>query len=330
MNERGAERDRVSSGTSRKIASPAHGWIILNKEVGISSAQAVARVRRIFGGVKTGHGGTLDPLACGVLPIALGEATKTISYVMGAEKSYHFTLAWGSETQTDDAEGDVTRTSDNIPDIDDINAVLPRFVGEIEQVPPDYSAVKIEGKRAYAMARQRDKDRRDKDRHDKDGPVQPAMPSLAPRKIMIYAFSLLSCDSRTASFHVHCGKGAYIRALARDLGRALGSAAHVTRLERMSVGRFSHQQSISLDFLTELADNAAAQTALLDVKTVLDDIPALALTDSQAQRLRHGQLVDWPHDVPEADIMVAYLDDTPIAFVSHDGHHITPKRVFNL
>ena len=133
MNERGAERDRVSSCTSRKIASPAHGWIILNKEVGISSAQAVARVRRIFGGVKTGHGGTLDPLACGVLPIALGEATKTISYVMGAEKSYHFTLAWGSETQTDDAEGDVTRTSDNIPDIDDIKLFYPVLLARLSR-----------------------------------------------------------------------------------------------------------------------------------------------------------------------------------------------------
>ena len=322
MHERWAEI--VSSRTSRNIASPTHGWIILNKDIGISSAQAVARVRRIFGGVKTGHGGTLDPLACGVLPIALGEATKTISYVMGAEKSYQFSLAWGSETQTDDVEGEITRISDKIPDADEINAVLPRFIGEIEQVPPDYSAVKIEGKRAYAMARQRDRHKPEQPEH------QPAMPALTARKILIHEFSLLSCDGNTASFHVHCGKGAYIRSLARDLGRALGSAAHVTRLERMSVGRFSHQQSISLDFLTELADNAAAQTALLDVKTVLDDIPALALTDSQAQRLRHGQQIDWPHDVPDAEIMVAYLDDTPIGFVSHDGHQITPKRVFNL
>ena len=317
----------VSSEKHAAQLSSSHGWIILNKDIGMSSAQAVGKVRRIFGGVKTGHAGTLDPLACGVLPIALGEATKTISYVMSAEKSYRFTLAWGSETQTDDAEGEITRISDKIPDADEINAVLPRFIGEIDQVPPDYSAVKIEGKRAYAMARQRDRQKPDQTISDTD---TVSLPALAPRKIMIYEFSLLSSDSNTASFHVHCGKGTYIRSLARDLGRALGSAAHVQRLERMSVGRFSHEKSISLDFLTELADNAAAQTALLDVKTVLDDIPALALTDRQAQCLRYGQPLDWPDDVPDAEIMVAYLGDTPIAFVSHDGHHITPKRVFNL
>ena len=303
----------------------------MHKDIGMSSAQAVGRVRRIFGGVKTGHAGTLDPLACGVLPIALGEATKTISYVMSAEKRYRFTLAWGAETQTDDTEGNITRWSDKRPSKDEISAILPRFIGDISQVPPDYSAVKIEGKRAYAMARQRDKQSPDIAASEAD---IASLPELAPRQIMIYELSLLACDSHSASFHVHCGKGAYIRSLARDLGRALDSAAHVTRLERISVGRFSHEQSISLDFLTELADNAAAQTALLDVKTVLDDIPALALTDRQAQSLKYGQPIDWPDDVPnnvsEAGIMVAYLGDIPIAIVQQTGRHITPRRVFNL
>ncbi len=303
-------------------AKPVSGWVILHKEVGMSSAHAVGRLRRIFGGVKAGHAGTLDPLASGVLPIALGEATKTVNYVMTAEKQYRFSVQWGAETQTDDVEGEITRTSDTIPTQADIEAHLPSFTGMISQIPPDYSAVKVAGKRAYALARKRDA--------QENTTAAENQIALAPRQIMVYGFSLLSCDAHGASFHVHCGKGAYIRALARDLGRKCNSAAHVTALERLSVGRFSTENAISLDNLQQLADDGAAQEALVDVKTVLDDIPALALTEAQAQKLRFGQIIEWPTALPECDVMLACDGDTPVAIVKIDSGKISPQRVFNL
>jgi len=313
-----------------------HGWLSIHKPAGISSAKVVAIVKRCFDGVKTGHAGTLDPLASGVLPIALGEATKTISYVMTAEKSYRFSVKWGAETQTDDTEGTITRTSAYLPSKAEITAILPKFTGLIDQVPPDYSAVKIDGKRAYALARSRDKAKTEKPVMEK--------PLLGARQIRIDQLQLLSADTQSAEFEVHCGKGAYIRSLARDIGRALNSAAHVTALERRSVGKFHIGDAISLDFLQEMGQSARASDAILSVMTVLDDIPAVALTDAEAKKLQFGQklsldgqrcsrlraALNQARDREHTDRAVAVFDGRPVALVALKDSVLSPQRVLNL
>jgi len=313
-----------------------HGWLSIHKPAGISSAKVVAIVKRCFDGVKTGHAGTLDPLASGVLPIALGEATKTISYVMTAEKSYRFSVKWGAETQTDDTEGAITRTSAYLPSKAEITAILPKFTGLIDQVPPDYSAVKIDGKRAYALARSRDKAKTEKPVLEK--------PLLGARQIRIDQLQLLSADTQSAEFEVHCGKGAYIRSLARDIGRALNSAAHVTALERRSVGKFHIGDAISLDFLQEMGQSARASDAILSVMTVLDDIPAVALTDAEAKKLQFGQklsldgqrcarlraALNQAGDSEHTDRAVAVFDGRPVALVELKDSVLSPQRVLNL
>ncbi len=313
-----------------------HGWLSIHKPAGISSAKVVAIVKRCFDGVKTGHAGTLDPLASGVLPIALGEATKTISYVMTAEKSYRFSVKWGAETQTDDTEGAITRTSAYLPSKAEITAILPKFTGLIDQVPPDYSAVKIDGKRAYALARSRDKAKTEKPVMEK--------PLLGARQIRIDQLQLLSADTQSAEFEVHCGKGAYIRSLARDIGRALNSAAHVTALERRSVGKFHIGDAISLDILQEMGQSARASDAILSVMTVLDDIPAVALTDAEAKKLQFGQklsldgqrcsrlraALNQARDREHTDRAVAVFDGRPVALVALKDSVLSPQRVLNL
>lgn len=313
-----------------------HGWLSIHKSAGISSAKVVAIVKRCFDGVKTGHAGTLDPLASGVLPIALGEATKTISYVMTAEKSYRFSVKWGAETQTDDTEGAITRTSAYLPSKAEITAILPKFTGLIDQVPPDYSAVKIDGKRAYALARSRDKAKTEKPVMEK--------PLLGARQIRIDQLQLLSADTQSAEFEVHCGKGAYIRSLARDIGRALNSAAHVTALERRSVGKFHIGDAISLDFLQEMGQSARASDAILSVMTVLDDIPAVALTDAEAKKLQFGQklsldgqrcsrlraALNQARDREHTDRAIAVFDGRPVALVALKDSVLSPQRVLNL
>ena len=308
-----------------------HGWVVLNKPVGISSAKAVAHVRRFFGGVKTGHAGTLDPLACGVLPIALGEATKTISYVMTAEKSYRFTVRWGAETQTDDTEGQITRTSDKRPSADDITAVLPQFTGLIDQVPPVFSAVKIKGKRAYALAR-------DKQR---SGPETDKI-ELQPRQVMIHELVMTDHSETETTFSVRCGKGTYIRSLARDIGRTVGSAGHVVYLERRSVGRFHIDQAISLDFLDNIVYHPRAHDFVIPVMTALDDIPALAITEQEAERLRFGQTVLLDQNRAEAFQAsaqagqqapvtgVAAYQDEAVALVKLTQQVLSPVRVLNI
>jgi tRNA pseudouridine55 synthase len=246
----------------RRKGRPVHGWVIVDKPRGLTSTQVVGQVRRAFDAQKVGHGGTLDPLATGVLPIALGEATKTVSYAMDGEKTYRFTLRWGQATDTDDAEGEVVEESAERPGEAEIRAVLPKFMGWIEQVPPTFSAIKVAGKRAYDLARSQQ-------------PVE-----LASRPILIHDLSLLQMDDRDhATFQVRSGKGAYMRALARDLGRALGTCAHIISF------------AISLESLQSLRHSAAASEILLPVETALDDIPALALSESEASRLRSGQAV---------------------------------------
>ena len=328
-----------------------HGWLCIHKPTGITSARVVAVVKRCFKGVKTGHAGTLDPLASGVLPIALGEATKTISYVMTAEKSYRFSVKWGAETQTDDTEGSITRTADYIPPASAITDILPQFIGLIDQIPPDYSAVKIQGKRAYALARSRDKAGQDILNSETPNSEKSAIetsagagPLLAARKIRIDSLELLSAEAEEAHFEVHCGKGAYIRSLARDLGRALGSAAHVTALERRSVGKFHLDNAISLDFLQEIGQGARASGPVISVMTVLDDIPAVALTDDEAKRLRFGQKLSLDlerqavlrrafagsGDTEHTDRAIAVFEGRPVALVQLENSILSPMRVLNL
>ncbi|MGC6536751.1 MAG: tRNA pseudouridine(55) synthase TruB [Candidatus Puniceispirillaceae bacterium] len=297
---------------TKKPSEAYHGWLVLDKPVGISSAAAVGIVRRLFGGIKAGHGGTLDPLASGILPIALGEATKTTSYVMGAEKSYEFALRWGEQTATDDAEGDVIARSDVVPEAADITATLGSFIGLIDQTPPAYSAIKIDGKRAYALAR--------------DGKE---MPKLAARQIRIDDFTLLSANGHEARFQVHCGKGAYIRSLARDLGLKLGTVAHVTELRRIAVGQFNLENAISLDLLEELGHSAAASPYVIPVIAALDDIPALAITTEEAKKLRFGQLLAPHPELDRSQIYKAVCDGHLIALVEAHDEGVKPLRVFN-
>ena len=309
-----------------------HGWIALNKPVGLSSAKAVGVIRRFFGGTKTGHAGTLDPLACGVLPIAIGEATKTISYVVTAEKSYQFTLRWGAETQTDDSEGEITRTSDYCPSVDEIKDILTQFEGLIEQIPPVFSAVKVKGRRAYVLARDR------KNSTDKLTDIV-----LAPREVMINKLEITDHAGQQTTFTVQCGKGTYIRALARDIGRALGSAAHVVFLERRAVGRFKIENAIDLDFFEKAVYDARACDYVIPVMTVLDDIPALAITEQEAQKLRFGQTFNLDDDRSNMFLASASASDQtapftglaafgeqPIALVRLEKQLVSPVRVLNL
>jgi tRNA pseudouridine55 synthase len=258
----------------RRGGRPIHGWVILDKPLGLSSSQAVGAVRRITGAAKAGHGGTLDPLATGVLPIALGEATKTVAWVMAGRKTYRFTLCWGEARDTDDAEGTVIGTSALRPDSAAIVAALPGFTGTIQQTPPAYSAIKLGGQRAYKLAR------------------AGAEVELAPRPVEIAALRLVGQpDPDHAEFEMETGKGAYVRALGRDLAAALGTLAYVSVLRRLAVGPFTLERAISLDNLAALDHSAAAFGHLLPIETALDDIPALALTEAEAHRLRHGQSV---------------------------------------
>lgn len=300
------------------------GWLIVDKPVDISSARVVAQVRRLLGGrkagPKVGHGGTLDPLASGVLPIAVGEATKTVAYAMAGRKIYRFTVRWGERRSTDDAEGEVTATLPARPTGEEIRAILPSFHGTIAQVPPDFSAIKVGGQRAYRLAREA-------------RPVE-----LKPRPVIVKSLMLREIpDPDQALFEVEGGKGLYVRALARDLALALGTVGYVAALRRTRVGPFGEAQAISLDKLEALGHSAALLERLLPVETALDDIPALALTESEAARLKRGQPVQAlrtgsPASRPLADGTVAYAtaDGRPVALVRLDGDLLRPVRVLNL
>jgi tRNA pseudouridine55 synthase len=299
---------------------PVHGWIVLDKPAGLSSAKAVAAVRRALGAEKAGHAGTLDPLATGVLPIALGEATKAVGYLTEAAKAYRFTVAWGEARDTDDAAGKVVETSAVRPSAEAIETVLPRFLGTIEQVPPAYSALKVGGKRAYKLAR------------------ADQAPELAARRVRVDRLSLISAEPDQATFEVDCGKGFYVRSLARDLARALGTVGYVALLIRTRVGPFALEGAISLAKLDALGHSAAGSEHLLPVETALDDIPALALTESEADRLKRGQPVPIPRN-DDRDVSRTFADGAVVcataggklvAFTRVDGGMVRPVRVFNL
>src|ERR1700684_3274464 len=297
-----------------------HGWIVLDKPIGMTSTHAVAVIKHLFSAKRAGHAGTLDPLASGCLPIALGEATKTVPFVVDSRKTYQFTVRWGEERDTDDAEGRVVSTSENRPDAAAIRAELPRFTGTIEQVPPRFSAVKIDGERAYDLAR--------------DGEIV----ELAARPVSIHRLELVETpDADHAMFSAECGKGTYVRSLARDLGRVLGVFGHVSALRRGRVGPFGEPDMISLEPLESLCHRAAAgegnlADVLLPVETALDDIPALAVSPADAARLHRGQAVllrGRDAAVIRGTVQVASGGQL-VAIAEIDRGEIVPKRVFNL
>lgn len=317
----------------RRKGDPVHGWLVVDKPEGLTSTQVVSKVRRLFNAAKAGHGGTLDPIATGILPIAFGEATKTVSYAMDGRKTYRFTVRWGESRDTDDREGVVTATGDKRPSREEIEAMLPRFTGEIVQTPPAFSAIKVYGERAYDLARDGEK------------------VELKPRLIRIDSLRLVDMpDADTAVFEAESGKGAYMRALARDFGVFLGAPSHLTAIRRTAVGPFTLDDAVTLEHIEAAAgDPAALESTLLPIETPLDDIPAVALTEAEAHRMRCGQpvtllrrsdrerLESLTRDLSDDDvfrvvdtIVLAVLGDLPVALARVDGAELHPVRVLNL
>ena len=303
---------------ARRKGRPIHGWLSLDKPEGMTSTEAVARVRRITQAAKVGHGGTLDPLATGVLPIALGEATKTVTYIVDGRKHYRFTARLGEARSTDDREGEVTAQSPKRPDTAAIEQALPAFVGTILQVPPRFAAIKVEGERAYDLARRGD-------------PVE-----LAPRPVEIERLALVERPDRDhLVLELVCGRGTYVRAVVRDLGEKLGCFAHVAALRRLRVGPFRAESAISLETLVQLVEDDALPQALVSLPAALQEMPALPLTGPQAERLRAGQKV---RVTPELVIGTPAQDGTVramaagevVALARLQGGQLSPVRVFNL
>lgn len=297
----------------RKRGTIINGWLVIDKPLGLTSTQVIGRVRRLTDARKIGHGGTLDPLATGILPIALGEATKVIPYVMDATKVYEFTVRWGAATETDDAEGAVVETCAVRPTPDAIRRVIPDFTGDISQVPPVYSAIKVDGARAYDLARSGE------------------AVELAARTVTVHDLSMLSDVSTgpdETAFRMVCGKGTYVRSLARDMAIALGTVGHLVALRRSRVGPFDDVTAISLEKLEELLHSAPPERAVLPIETALDDIPALAVTGGEALRLRQGQAVQVPNR--REGVVRVMADDVLIALGDLEAGRLKPLRVFNL
>jgi tRNA pseudouridine55 synthase len=288
-----------------------NGWVILDKPVGMTSTHAVSSLKRIFNAKKAGHAGTLDPLASGLLPVAFGEATKTVPFVQDGEKAYRFTVRWGIETESDDTEGRVTQISDRRPAADQIEAMLPRFTGTIMQVPPAFSAIKVNGERAYDIAR--------------DGETV----ELAPRPITIHSLVMVSSTEDEAVLEAQCGKGTYVRAIARDLGRALDCFGHVTSLRRTRVGPFTELDSIQL---SDLEDGPEAAFGLMrPVEAGLLELPCVVVDRDGAARLRRGQsLLLRGRDAPMGGMAYAACGGVPVAFGEVERGELVPSRVFNL
>lgn len=297
-----------------------HGWIILDKPLGLGSTQGVSAVKRAlrdggYGKYKVGHGGTLDPLATGVLPVALGEATKLAGRMLDSDKIYDFTIGFGIETDTLDAEGKAAATSDVRPTRGDVDSVLPRFTGPIDQVPPAYSALKVDGARAYDLARAGE------------------AVALATRRVTIHALTVAPDTARDGPLEeitltAHVSKGSYIRSLARDVARALGSVGHVTMLRRVRAGPFGLDRAISLDKLADAAKERRLEDVLLPLRAGLDDIPALSLTPGQAGLLRSGQQVTGT--TADDGLVFAMLDEVPVALAEAQAGIVRVVRGFNL
>jgi tRNA pseudouridine55 synthase len=292
-----------------------NGWLILDKPLGLSSAQGVAAAKRILRGIgirpdRIGHGGTLDPLATGVLPIAIGEATKLAGRMLDATKAYDFTVQWGAATATEDAEGEITATSDVRPDPAEILAILQHFTGPIDQVPPAYSALKIDGQRAYARARAGETF------------------ELATRHVTIHALTLVETTADSATFSASVSKGTYIRSLARDIAVACRTVGHVTMLRRTRAGPFGIEQAISLDKFESLVQGATLEQVLLPLMAGLDDIPALAIDPEQAAALRQGRRLFGHPATPGT--YLACLGSVPVALVEIASAEVRVVRGFNL
>ena len=299
-----------------------HGWIILDKPLGLGSTQGVSAIKRAlrdggYGRFKVGHGGTLDPLATGVLPIAIGEATKLAGRMLDSDKVYEFTVGFGVQTDTLDLEGRIVAESDVRPTLAAVEAVLPRFTGSIDQVPPAYSALKIDGERAYDLARAGEE------------------VVLATRAVTIHSLALSQRGSaadeaglNSITLTAHASKGTYIRSLARDIALALGTVGHVTHLRRTRAGPFGLSHAISLDKLSEVGHGRALEDILLPLRAGLDDIPALPLSPDQAGALRQGRKLIGiaVHDGQ----YFATLHDVPVALVDVSDHEVRVVRGFNL
>jgi tRNA pseudouridine55 synthase len=306
----------------RKKGEIVNGWVCLDKPFGMGSTEAVSRVRRLFDAQKAGHAGTLDPLASGILPIALGEATKTVPFMMEAQKVYRFTINWGVSTDSLDREGEITGRSDVRPDVGAVRAALGAFIGEIDQIPPQFSAIKVDGQRAYDLAR------------------EGTDFELASRPVMIHEAAVSDApDADHVELTIRTGKGVYVRSLARDLAAVLGAEGHVSALRRERVGPFSTENAVSLDFLTDLVHRDAASEGLLPVATALDDIPELAVTDQDAFSLRQGRpIVLLPRQVETlkgrlrdgSRTVSAFQGQTLVALGQLRAGRLEPDRVFNL
>ena len=310
----------------RKKGTAVHGWVIVDKPSGVTSTQVVGVVKRVFDAQKAGHAGTLDPMATGVLAVALGEATKTVPYAMDAEKTYRFTAAWGEGRDSDDAEGEVTATSAVRPLISDIENALAAFTGELVQVPPSYSAIKVQGERAYDLAREGETVR------------------LEPRTVFVRSARLLrQPDPHHAEFEMVCGKGTYVRAWVRDIAKALGTVGHVSALRRMAIGGFSVEAAIPLEKLKSFMHSPAAFEHLRPISTALDGIPALAVTGPDAVRLRSGNPILMranlfariteeagpSDDLQGLTVFLSTQGGEPVALAELAQGELRPFRVFN-
>ena len=321
-----------------------NGWLNIDKPIGMTSTQVIGRVRRVLSPAKIGHAGTLDPLATGVLPIAMGEATKTIPYMQDAFKTYEFTVTWGEQRSTDDDEGTAIHTSEARPSLNEVKAALPAYVGDIRQTPPQFSAVKIDGKRAYDIARA--------------GEVV----EIKSRPAYIESLEVIYDDKHdceqdhqqggehdseddahvnTTRMRMVCGKGTYVRSIARDLGQDLGCFGYVSALRRLGVGAFDDNSAIPLDKLSEMPYDAALEYAVLPLESALDDIPALPITQNEAARLKNGQFLSFVsrHDFERIERLeldqndgeaLAVYEDRPVALIDVNKANIKPIRVFNL
>lgn len=312
----------------KRKGNPIHGWVNLDKPYGLGSTQAVSKVRWLFTAQKAGHAGTLDPLATGVLPIALGEATKTVPFLMEADKSYRCEIAWGEARDTLDAEGEVIETSDVRPTEAQIMAALPGFIGQIEQIPPKYSAIKIGGKRAYDLARAGEE------------------VEMKPRIVRVDDVRLIEAHKDSAIIEVDCGKGTYIRSLARDLASALGAVGYVKMLRRTRVGPFDENTALGLDYLQEIVHTAPAETILLGLETALDDIPAHAINPDEHFELKQGRAITLlPHtakalkaaarprhigDLDASRYVLATSEGRAVALCDARAGRLSPKRVFQI
>lgn len=288
-----------------------HGWVIVDKPEGVSSAHVVAKIKRLFNVKKTGHGGTLDPLATGVLPIALGEATKALSYILDGTKAYRFEVKWGEARSTEDREGEITATSTKRPQRQEIEKALPLFIGMIEQVPPAYSALKINGKRAYALAREGKE------------------VVLTPRRVEIQSLTLLDTSPHSATFEVVCSKGTYVRSLARDLALHLGTYGHLIGLRRLMAGPFHEKNAILLASFLDIGHKAELTKYVLPLQDALADILALEVEDIDGAKFRQGRTILSSHKAGE-DTVLVLCKGMPLGFAKMSEGCMKPLRVFNM